>query len=198
MAQHAQTLAMYWAFLDLVLPKAFAKYEPEYLDGTKLPGRALAGTVQALLWHLAESPVIENSTLRLVPRASSKHLVDEDSGMSVRIRRHPWNFRLNRPVQVIPAPVYTLFGIDASSLPFELAILWTANRVSKSLGSASLAAVHGFDGSSPPDIYFTKPLPQIDLLSTQTKESLADAADQIPDDFDEFFPEEDFGTDDPA
>lgn len=170
-------------------------YEEYYSDVTKLPGDALCSAVRALLWCHGEGMRPGDSTLRFAPRGTSRHLVDSE-GTSVRIRRHPWNFRLGCRQGVVPPPIYTLWGIDWSMAPYELAILWTPDYKAKALGTASLAAVGDLDGSSP-SIYGRVDLPQEEVRAVPSTRDIPQTSD-VTDDFDDFLPDESFGSDDPA
>lgn len=195
MEAHAGTLATYNGFLELVVPKAFAFYEDDYPDITKVPGDGLCATVRTLLRPRGEGVSPEGSTLRFVPRGASRQLIDAE-GATVRIRRHPWDFRRGRRVGVVPAPVETLFGTDWSLAPYELAILWTPDFKAKALGSAVLAAVADLDQPSPA-IFARAALPTSNVLNDVWLGRSSDVDDV--DDFDDYFGgDESLGTDDPA
>lgn len=195
---HGPALARYHGFLELVTPKAFAMYEDEFPDISEVPGDALCSAVRALLRRRGERVPAGECTLQFVPRGNSRQLVDLE-GVTVRIRRHPWDHRRCCRVAVTDPPVYTLFGTDWSLAPYELAILWTPHFKTKSLGNAVLAAVGDLDGSAP-KIFARMDLPTADVLNLAPPVVTATATrmGEVTDDFEDFFGDESLGTDDPA
>jgi hypothetical protein len=107
--------------------------------------------------------------------------------MTVRVRRHPWNYKLNKRVAVTPPPILTLFGEDISAAPFELAVLWSPAHAAKGMARATLSAVSGFDDDVP-SIYYAVDLPQVDLLSLVADETANEQ--QISAEFEELREEE--------
>lgn len=194
LGRHGDSLARYHGHLDVVVPKVFAKFETEFPEAKDLPGDALCAGVRALLRHAGASSARSDDTLAMEPRGNSRHLVAAD-GTTARIRRHPWSHRFCRRVAVTPPEVWTLWGVDWSLAPFEIAVLWTPNYSAKSLGSASLAAVSDLDGSSP-TIYWRESLPPADGLSAFHTTPAA-APDEL-DEFDDLLGEESTGDNDPA
>jgi hypothetical protein len=198
---HRDALALVWGNLDKAVPKTLAMYEDEFPDASKLPGDALCSGVRALLWKYCDSDEFAAASLSVVPRHSSKQLSD-GLGTTVRVRRHPYSYKTGSRLGVSPPPIDTLFradlsidplfGIDLSAAPYELAAFWIPNYRTKSLGSASLAAVAYLDDPSKTAIYHLEPLPQRDALTLGGPQS-----PPPPDDFDDFW--SDAGTgDDPA
>lgn len=197
LAEHQVALATYNGFLELAVPKAFAMFEEDYPDIRKVPGDALCSAVRAVLRSRGEQVHREDCSLDFAARGTSRHLVDGE-GTSVRILRHPWNFKAGCRIGVVEPPVYTLWGIDWSRAPYELAILWTPDYDAKALDSAVLAAVGGL-GESTCSIYARSYLPRTDVLSIpRAAPGGGSRMGDITDDFDDFLDEESFGADDPA
>jgi hypothetical protein len=188
---HEHAFALVWGCLDEAVPRAFAKWDLEFPDRALLPGDTLCGDVRALFWPRVTLE-LHDQGLRVVPRGSSYRLSD-GLGRTVRVRRHPRNATTATNLPVTTPPIDTLFGVDYDAVAFELAVLWTPNRKTESLGGASLAAVHDLDGS--PDIYGRTPLPRTDLT---IRDFGTTPPPPPPGDFEEFLGGEAFGDDSPA
>jgi len=194
---HRRALAVYHDYLDRAVPKAFAKWEPEYPDANYLPGETLCISVRTLFWTLAKDDSNCSTSLALVKRRpASRQLVDSD-GNTIRIRRHPWQHQYWRRVPVTPLSRETLWGVDPTPVSYELAILWTPSREMKALGSAVLAAVCGLDTSSVA-IYHRVNLPV--LSSSERTDSTrpgSGGSQEVIDDFEDF-DNDDLSGEDPA
>src|SRR5689334_4496523 len=117
---HTAALALFGGYLELAVPKVFAKFEDEYPIARELPGRTMCAGVQAVTWALArDDPEAAEASLQLVKRYSTKLLTD-GLGTSVRIRRHPLSAKTWQRIRPTPPPIDTLFGVDLSAAPYEL------------------------------------------------------------------------------
>lgn len=83
----------------------------------------------------------------------------------VRVKTRPRNPKNNMPLSAMEWVIQEdVFGNEIHAGPYELAILWTIDFTTSTLGSASLAAVHfGEDDNGPAVIYAEEEIP---LLST--------------------------------
>jgi hypothetical protein len=164
LSDHEDALALYGGYVELAVPKVFAKYEEEYPDASLLPGSTLCSGVRAVCWALArDDPKAKEGSLSLVNWYSTKLLTDGFSA-TVRILRHPLNAKSWERVKPTPPPMDTLFGVDAAG-GYELAMLWTPDFKTKSLGAVVLAAVSNLSDATKTELYYGAPVPRRDVLT---------------------------------
>ncbi|MFT4167224.1 MAG: hypothetical protein QM650_18470 [Microlunatus sp.] len=166
-------------YLDMGMAESFKAYR-DVCRPEEIRGGPFAGTLRQTVWGLAANPVMGATSARLVERPNmGMRLVDGE--LVIRVWKRPFGRRVPNLLPVTEPPAETLFGVDWSTCPFDLAVLWAPDIKNQCLHSAVLAAVERVKNGRPRAIYAEEALPTATAGSVNPAPPVSD----LDDDFDD-------------
>ncbi|MEU9837498.1 hypothetical protein AB0D67_38685 [Streptosporangium sp. NPDC048047] len=202
MKRHLNTLGKARHLLDEGIQYTAAQWEDKIPRFREMDACARASDIRQYV-SACWAPSSKD-TLDLEVRFNNGLLLHDDSaGRRMRVKTRPRSPKTGAPLPVTDAsPQMDLFGNMVSPGLYEIAVLWSIDFRTATLGAATLAAVDfGIDDNGPVFIYAEEEIPTLSVGDDRGGEEGGQTASPQPggfgptDDFNEFLgdQEEDFG-----